>query len=178
VKVADFGLSRPLDKDIYEITGLRFPVRWTAPEVFKYRKYTSKSDTWSLGITIYEIITFGRVPYGGMENQEVVQKVVDGYRIPQPEECREDLWKIVIDCWKEDPEARPTLAEVARRLGNLINNTESDSESSYHHDDSSRSSVKAVHENAYNLSATKKSDDPYSLAPNSQSLEDDYALVS
>jgi serine/threonine protein kinase len=47
----------------------KFPVKWTAPEVFtvdpisKVRQYTIKSDVWSFGILLYELITLGQNPY-------------------------------------------------------------------------------------------------------------------
>jgi serine/threonine protein kinase len=69
----------------------------SAPEVIKFHKYSSKSDVWSFGICLYEIITFGRVPYGGMSNVEVIQKVVDeNYRLPRPSECPDDWWDLIM----------------------------------------------------------------------------------
>ena len=54
--------------------GAKFPIKWTAPEAANYSRFTSKSDVWSFGIVLYEIITKGRTPYPGMSNAEV-QKV-------------------------------------------------------------------------------------------------------
>ena len=65
VKVADFGLSKL--EDTYEIQpDTQFPVRWTAPEAITRKVYTIKSDVWSFGILIYEVITYGGTPYPGM----------------------------------------------------------------------------------------------------------------
>ena len=72
VKIADFGLSRVLVEDIYEAhEGARFPIKWTAPEACSELKFTIKSDVWSFGILLYEITTFGGIPYPGMANAEV-----------------------------------------------------------------------------------------------------------
>ena len=72
VKIADFGLSRVLVEDIYEAhEGARFPVKWTAPEACSEHKFTIKSDVWSFGILLYEVTTFGRIPYPGMTNAKV-----------------------------------------------------------------------------------------------------------
>jgi len=47
--------------------GARFPIKWTAPEAANYNRFTIKSDVWSFGILMTEIVTFGRVPYPGNE---------------------------------------------------------------------------------------------------------------
>lgn len=67
VKIADFGLARILMKENeYEArTGARFPIKWTAPEAANYNRFTTKSDVWSFGILLTEIVTFGRLPYPG-----------------------------------------------------------------------------------------------------------------
>lgn len=43
----------------------KFPIKWTAPEAAFDRKFSIKSDVWSYGVLLYELITFGRVPYPG-----------------------------------------------------------------------------------------------------------------
>ena len=75
-KVADFGLARVIQDDEYcAREGAKFPIKWTAPEAALYNRFTIKSDVWSYGILLSEIITYGRVPYPGMTNAEVLQKV-------------------------------------------------------------------------------------------------------
>ena len=56
----------PLQEDEYEArVGARFPIKWTAPEAANYNRFTIKSDVWSFGILITEVVTYGRVPYPG-----------------------------------------------------------------------------------------------------------------
>ena len=53
--------------DEYEArVGARFPIKWTAPEAANFNKFTIKSDVWSFGILLTEIVTYGRVPYPGV----------------------------------------------------------------------------------------------------------------
>lgn len=47
------------------ILGAKFPIKWTAPEAALYGKFTIKSDVWSFGILLTELVTKGRVPYPG-----------------------------------------------------------------------------------------------------------------
>ena len=69
-KVADFGLARVIKEDIYNPReGTKFPIKWTAPEAALYNQYTIKSDVWSYGILMYEIMTKGSMPYPGMSNR-------------------------------------------------------------------------------------------------------------
>lgn len=90
-KVADFGLARlvkDMSQNIYAAReGTKFPIKWTAPEAAIYNKFSIKSDVWSFGIVLSEIITYGRTPYPSMSNQEVLQKVSNSYRMPQPSNC-------------------------------------------------------------------------------------------
>lgn len=65
VKIGDFGLSRLLDKSNYYIPQADFdkPYRWMAPETFKESKFSSKSDVFSFGVVLWELVTFGETPY-------------------------------------------------------------------------------------------------------------------
>ena len=56
-----------MQEDEYEArVGARFPIKWTAPEAANYNRFTIKSDVWSFGILLTEIVTYGRVPYPGI----------------------------------------------------------------------------------------------------------------
>ena len=64
VKVADFGLARYTTDDEYTASeGTKFPIKWAAPEVFEYARFSSKSDVWSFGILLWEIWSGGVHPY-------------------------------------------------------------------------------------------------------------------
>ena len=43
----------------------RFPIKWTAPEAANYSRFSIKSDVWSFGILLTELVTYGRIPYPG-----------------------------------------------------------------------------------------------------------------
>lgn len=119
-KVADFGLARVFmqeNENVYEAReGTKFPVRWTAPEAINENKFTIKSDVWSFGILLYEIMTFGQMPYPAMTNYQVVQRVPQGYRMPCPLNCPKVLHDIMMDCWKDNEQDRPTFETLQWKL--------------------------------------------------------------
>ena len=116
-KVANFMMARFLDEDIYvDHTGAKFPIKWTSPEAALYNRFTVKSDVWSFGIVLYEIITYGRFPYPGMTNAEVLEKIQTGYRMGCPPNCPQRLHDVMTDCWKEDPASRPTFETLQWQL--------------------------------------------------------------
>ena len=55
--------------------GAQFPIKWFAPEVINYWRFSTKSDVWSFGITLWEIYTFGTIPYPAHRNHEVTLPV-------------------------------------------------------------------------------------------------------
>ena len=79
-KIADFGLARVIKEDIYNPReGTKFPIKWTAPEAALYNRYTIKSDVWSYGVLMYEIMTKGAMPYPGMSNRYVINCIIIAY---------------------------------------------------------------------------------------------------
>ncbi|KAK5600574.1 hypothetical protein CRENBAI_014807 [Crenichthys baileyi] len=119
-KVADFGLARVFMKEnenVYEAKeGGKFPVKWTAPEGIYDNKFTIKSDVWSFGILLYEIITFGKMPYPTMTNMETVQWLARGKRMDCPAGCPKALYPIMLNCWKDNERDRPTFETLQWQL--------------------------------------------------------------
>ncbi|XP_072295921.1 tyrosine-protein kinase ITK/TSK [Eucyclogobius newberryi] len=122
VKVADFGMARfVLDNDYTSSQGAKFPIRWSAPEVIRYSKYTSKSDVWSFGVLMWEVYSEGLLPYEKQKNMHVVNSVNKGQRLSQPTLAPDDVHVLMNWCWKEKPEDRPTFGQLLHQLGCLTN---------------------------------------------------------
>lgn len=111
-KIADFGLARAIIGDTYEMTNdTKFPIKWTAPEAITHHTFSVKSDVWSFGVLLYEIFTYGGVPYYGLSAEQVVDRVVQGYKMPKPRhyEVPDAVYDVMRQCWELKPENRPTF---------------------------------------------------------------------
>ncbi|XP_045555976.1 ephrin type-B receptor 5 isoform X4 [Salmo salar] len=125
-KVSDFGLSRlmrGLDHNMPTYTaslGSKIPVRWTAPEAFQHRKFSSASDVWSFGVLMWEVMSYGERPYWDMSNQEVMKAVADQYRLPAPNNCPPALHSLMLQCWQAERGDRLGFDSLLSSLDRLI----------------------------------------------------------
>uniref|UniRef100_A0A672MTF8 Tyrosine-protein kinase n=1 Tax=Sinocyclocheilus grahami TaxID=75366 RepID=A0A672MTF8_SINGR len=125
-KIADFGLARDIKDDVISLTSSdpgKIPYKWTAPEAIGHGRYSGKSDVWSFGILLYEIVTYGAVPYPGVRNCDVYDLITrDNYRMPSPPHCPQVIYNIMRSCWKAEPEDRPTFKILRHELENYQGN--------------------------------------------------------
>ncbi|XP_043803957.1 mucin-22-like [Apis laboriosa] len=123
-KIADFGMSRFADGDgeVIETRHGRnaLPIRWMAPESLIYSLFTTKTDVWSFGILMWEIVTLGSTPYPDMTAREVMRNVQNGYRLERPSHCRSELFRVISRCWHADPDRRPEFQTLRRDLAQLL----------------------------------------------------------
>lgn len=123
-KIADFGLARWVgDHGIYQRLDRNqpVPIKWMAPESLSENgTYTTKSDVFSAGILMWEVVTLGATPYDLLPSNEVLRKVMSGERLSRPEHCREEFYDIMYQCWHHDPEKRPTFRKLADDLDVLV----------------------------------------------------------
>ena len=110
-------MARILLEDIYEAhSGVNFFVKWTVPEAALCNCFTVKSDVWSFGILLYELITYGRFPYPGMTNAQTLEALQNGYRVPCPKGCPEQLYKMMSECWRDEATLRQTFESLHWRM--------------------------------------------------------------
>ena len=114
-----------------------------APESLYDNVYSVKSDIWSFGILMWEVVTLGKIikleflreitwqiffyelligstPYTGLHPSEVMKKVRDGYRLEKPEHCKRELYNIMVKCWEKSADNRPTFSDLVRDFEALL----------------------------------------------------------
>lgn len=118
VKISNFKLNREdYSSDYYCIPNNQsLPVRWLPPESIFYEKFTTFSDVWSFGVVLWEIFSFGKQPYFGYTNQQVIELIKDHHLLPCPEDCPPHVYSLMIDCWRNEPSNRPNFVEIHNKL--------------------------------------------------------------
>ncbi|XP_029633166.1 tyrosine-protein kinase SRK2 isoform X4 [Octopus sinensis] len=114
VKIAGFGMSKVADDPDFNFrkglfSGLKMAVKWMAPEVLLYNKYSTKADIWSFGIVLMEIFSYGKEPYDSMGSKEAFEKVQSGYRMPCPQYCPAEIYNVALTCWNINAPRRPSF---------------------------------------------------------------------
>src|SRR5581483_11444915 len=116
--ISDFGFCKPADeissnsnsKNVYGV------LPYMAPEILRGKKYTKKSDVYSLGIIMNEIISvvppFNKEPH----DEHLALDICRGKRPKIREETPEPLKKLIQKCWDANPENRPTSKEIYKTI--------------------------------------------------------------
>ena len=96
-------------------------IRWLAPEVYKEKKRSQKSDVFSCGIVFWEIVT-SEVPFEGMTRGDIQYRVAGSHQLRPtiPPDCDDAIRQLLTDCWRQDPAARPDIANVKSRVKDII----------------------------------------------------------
>ncbi|TMS20993.1 ALK tyrosine kinase receptor [Larimichthys crocea] len=86
------------------------------PEAFMEGIFTSKTDTWSFGVLLWEIFSLGYMPYPSRSNQEVLEFVTNGGRMDPPKNCPGPVYRIMTQSWQHQPEDRPNFSTILERI--------------------------------------------------------------
>ncbi|KAL7870244.1 hypothetical protein SRHO_G00077410 [Serrasalmus rhombeus] len=115
-KVSDFGLTKEASST--QDTA-KLPVKWTSPEALREKRFSTKSDVWSYGVLLWEIYSFGRVPYPRIPLKEVVPRVEKGYKMDAPDGCPAVVYDLMKQCWTLDPAVRPSFRMLREKLQHI-----------------------------------------------------------
>ncbi|XP_039619649.1 tyrosine-protein kinase STYK1-like isoform X2 [Polypterus senegalus] len=90
--------------------------KWLAPERLAKRPATKRSDVWSFGVLLYEIITLGEAPFPDIACNEMLQHLQRGHTLKRPPNSSNALYTIIRGCCQWQQNKRPSLMDLKRRL--------------------------------------------------------------
>ena len=114
-RITDFGLSKITKiQETQSVFG--GTVQYMAPEVMSEDSYYSfPVDVYAYSMIIYEVIT-GLPPYGNLNYFQIFYKVMNSARPPIPNDFPEAYKNLMIRCWDQDPQNRPTFNDIVDEL--------------------------------------------------------------
>uniref|UniRef100_A0A4W6C7D5 receptor protein-tyrosine kinase n=1 Tax=Lates calcarifer TaxID=8187 RepID=A0A4W6C7D5_LATCA len=122
IKIADFGMSRNLYAgDYYRIQGRAvLPIRWMAWECILMGKFTTASDVWAFGVTLWEMLSVCQEqPYSNLTDEQVIDNAGEFFRdqgrqvyLSRPAVCPQGLYELMLSCWNRDCKLRPSFAYI------------------------------------------------------------------
>uniref|UniRef100_A0A3B3WLR5 receptor protein-tyrosine kinase n=1 Tax=Poecilia mexicana TaxID=48701 RepID=A0A3B3WLR5_9TELE len=122
IKIADFGMSRNLYAgDYYRIQGRAvLPIRWMAWECILMGKFTTASDVWAFGVTLWEMLSVCQEqPYSDLTDEQVIDNAGEFFRdqgrqvyLSRPAVCPQGLYELMLSCWNRDCKLRPSFANI------------------------------------------------------------------
>ncbi|KAI0275614.1 kinase-like domain-containing protein [Russula aff. rugulosa BPL654] len=114
VKLSDFGISLYMREIEHVDKGVSCVPNWAAPEVIELSPVSTKSDIWSLGCTVIELLT-GRPPYGDLVNAlNVMFRIIENDGPPIPEGLSDLLVAFLKECFHKTPVQRPSANELSQ----------------------------------------------------------------
>ncbi|XP_071831439.1 uncharacterized protein [Apostichopus japonicus] len=119
-KLFDFW---PVEISSYRLTKLLSnrnpPIGWFPPETIFINQYDIVSDVWSFGVLLWEIFSFGEVPY----QQETIHEIEENVRrlnvLPRPPFCPGSTFSIMLSAWTQTRETRPSMSDLKGKIDDI-----------------------------------------------------------
>ncbi|ODN04986.1 Vascular endothelial growth factor receptor 3 [Orchesella cincta] len=122
-KITDFGLSRQLFDYAQYVKKQQEPLpwRWMAIESLQQLRFSTHSDVWAYGILLWEIFSIGDIPYPGLSwDIQFVHQLCDGLRLSKPYHATDGIYNLMLDCWQDIPDSRPSFSFIAQYFKSLL----------------------------------------------------------
>lgn len=118
IKLADFGVAAALSEAESE-NPVGTPY-WMAPEIIEMSPATPKSDIWSVGATVIELLT-GEPPYFKLDPMPALYRIVQDESPPIPE-CSKICEDFLYKCFQKDPDLRNSAEILLKHPWITVNN--------------------------------------------------------
>lgn len=130
VKISDYSIAPLYSGDFYLSNDNISITRWWAPEILDIEKgatpaFNHKTDCWSFGIVLWELMTRGVTPYPDVETDNLKKHLTGGHRLKKPRQCPEAIYLLMLKCWTDVPSDRPTFSEITEEIKQFTSAEES-----------------------------------------------------
>jgi hypothetical protein len=75
---------------------------------------------WSFGVCLWEISSLGDLPYKDFAHAAIIPQILSGYRLQQPDVCPDHVYAIMMQCFQDNPDERPTFATLCSTFEGFI----------------------------------------------------------
>ena len=114
-------MARDLQNQDYYCGGTQFPIKWMAPESMDQKKFSIKSDVWSFGVLIWEVMTLGDRPFPDMDFLQVMDYVRCSHgHLELPKLCPPSLAIQIEQCWAYSAQDRPDFAVLLETINQFL----------------------------------------------------------
>jgi len=120
VLIGDLGLMRaiPNQENHYIMSEkTKIPYPWCAPESLRFKHFSSSSDVYMFGVTLWEMFSFGKEPWPNLNLNEILENISSQKkRLPCPEACPIMVYQTLLQCWQVEPSCRPNFSTLYQYL--------------------------------------------------------------
>ncbi|KAL7059370.1 hypothetical protein AAHC03_013737 [Spirometra sp. Aus1] len=120
-KLSDFSMCRLVNRgaDLVDRGVSALPVRWLPVESLLDGIFNFDTDVWSFGVFLWELFTFGAVPFEDASVSEIIKGLLTGKRLSCPDGCCPAVYELMLQCWSDDRSQRPTFLHIKKTLSSL-----------------------------------------------------------
>ncbi|CAF1306945.1 unnamed protein product [Rotaria sordida] len=118
LKLYDLAMSNEIYTDDYVLVTVgndietRRPIRWCAWETICLNRFTSKSDVFSFGILLWEILTMAERPHSLLDDNQVLCNLRNSNHYLLIPSCGLDLIDLISSCWHKCDYDRPSFCQI------------------------------------------------------------------
>lgn len=123
LRLSDYGVTAALFPQQYytaDDSPAKQLVKWMAPETIEHFQFSSKSDVWTFGVVLWELLTRGITPYPDVDNTSLLAYLKEGKRMKKPRQSPEPVYDMMVACWNESPDQRPDFAQLNNQLRGFV----------------------------------------------------------
>ncbi|XP_060797480.1 inactive tyrosine-protein kinase 7a isoform X1 [Neoarius graeffei] len=121
VKVSALGLSKDVyNSEYYHYRQAWIPLRWLPSESVFEDDFSTKTDVWSFGVLMWEVFSFGELPYADLTDDKVLEGLQAGtLKLSLPHSCPSRIYKLMLRCWASSPKDRASFSDIVTALSDL-----------------------------------------------------------